>query len=1426
MNYQAARCLLIVALFLLSTGAPTPAQVTNRAPISGKVIYKTSKKPVDDAAITSTEIKEGAVKNAAGPADRSDGNGLFTLEQAPVGVRISIAVTKFNETTGEVFRGQTKAEAKLPPKKSSPAPDPVEVSLQAQTGKLRPSESSMIVVLTAFRIPFQVDAAKAVQSDEKKTVSGVIKADDQKQPGKVRITLVNLKTGAVVYDELIGLVHQEPQSNTARKNDFEIKLTQLGYYNLAILAENYEPVNYLIVKNSPQLLYVFNNSGLRFSDASKLFVMLMPVAASELAEEQEQLIETDVATRHASFGPRLMQTLPVEGTRSFDTFALLVPGVLPPPQSLGTNGPGVSPGVGTQGQFAVNGLRSRENNFNVDGSDNNDEDIGVRRQGFVFLVPQSIESVQEFQILTALPDARFGRNAGGQVNALTQTGKVNLHGSVYGFFTDSRLNGRDFFNRADHATAANVPLRRQSDNAPVLLDGQPLVPRPPSVREVPLTRVQAGLTIGGPLEMLQRTYFFGSLEEQVMRGRKKSHFAVPTVRQRGLFDSGDTGLLSVIGVGNPPLFPASIPGDAIFSLFPFPNNARGPYGENTYTTDLPADGHGTRFSVKLDHQFHRDKHERKGNWLRALFTTYGDQVTGRYNFTDDRSTLPVTGGALFSALRPKVRTQNVAFFLNRTLSGTMSDVVRFSFGRTRLFFGEVRDPALVPSDFFPTTPFLLNAPLLLNVTAPNVNGTLNSPRYLSAASSSGAGIMTSLGYSSFETTEQITGPLGQIIIPGFSPLGVDTEHFPQERANNTFQFADTVTYLRGKQVITFGVDVRKVQINSTLERNFRPRAVFNGLPANLIPGAIGFMQADGTPLPTNLLTGLTNAAAGVPTGFFQTLAAVPNPSIGIRFTQVNVFAQQTRNVFSHRFRVTLGLRYELNTVPDTVGQLLENAFDPQLLRDQAQSALQFCSPAVRCNDLIPALTAAFPADFKVSFGADRNDLDARLGAAWQAKNGRSVLRGGFGYYDGQYPGIVLDQSRNAFSAFLPLNLANFALTSKIDSSYLFNLANPNVQQFTFSPITPGTLNTFPGLKPNSVPSTNPITLLTSRLAGAILGLDLVLPQRALKTPYAMHYGLTLEHQFKSDYLVSIAYVGTRGVKLLRVSNPDRGLNNSSIGGLKLLASKTPGLPFPIANGVMSPPQSTIISQSFAIARTLFESSAQSTYNSLQLELRKRYSRGRQFGSAFTYSHAIDDVSDFFDMAGAFALPQNSLQRSERADANFDVRLRSVTYFVLGIPTFLRAGLLLRDWEVSGVVTAQSGQPYTVNSAVDVNHDGNLTDRLNTTDGLLRTGGHGPVQLRLAPGVNPSSLLAAAGFDGAIGRNTFRAPGMFTIDVAFIRDVPIQDNLHLKFRVELFNLLNSANYGIPVRILEAPGFGTSTNTTAPARTLQFAMKFQF
>jgi hypothetical protein len=172
----------------------------------------------------------------------------------------------------------------------------------------------------------------------------------------------------------------------------------------------------------------------------------------------------------------------------------------------------------------------------------------------------------------------------------------------------------------------------------------------------------------------------------------------------------------------------------------------------------------------------------------------------------------------------------------------------------------------------------------------------------------------------------------------------------------------------------------------------------------------------------------------------------------------------------------------------------------------------------------------------------------------------------------------------------------------------------------------------------------------------------------------------------------------------------------------------------------------------------------------------------------------------------------------------------VTYFIRDFPKdlFFSGPARLGGWQLAGIMTAQTGQPFTVNSAFDINRDGNLTDRLDNTAGLLQgsVAGDRSVQLSLAPGMNPLTLLAAAGRDGAVGRNTFRAPSQFSFDLAITKFYNFNDRVRFHARTEIFNLFNRTNFGIPVRILESPAFGKSTYTTTPPRTIQFVFKLLF
>ena len=1233
-----------------------------------------------------------------------------------------------------------------------------------------------MLFLALFALPFEVFAQDTVTG----AFEGVV-SDSQ--------------TGAALKSALVEITNQQTGLTITLRTDFRGRFYQglltPGIYRIRVSAPSYETREVL-----QRLKITYTGEVVPVPVAldpapavPPAVVVPTPVPAHEDTEIRASIIATD-ARRSGSFGEEQVSTLPLGAmtfARTFDELALLLPGVLPPPQTLGNvAGPGVGPGVGSAGQFSVNGLRSRANNFTVDGSDNNDEDIGVRRQGFVALVPQPIESVQEYQVITLLAPAQFGRNVGGQINAVSKSGGNETHGTLYSTFNSSQLNARNFFD----TTFGNSTGALRAGGKPVLRNGKPLTVTNESGGEDSFTFTQGGLVIGGPLTLAspvrnRGAFYFISAEGQITNARKEASFAVPRVEERGLFGSGATGLSNDPFTGAPLVaFPTTVSADAVFSLFPFPNNPNGIYGANTLTQSLPAGGQSKNVSGKVDGNF--------------MIGKRAQSITSRYNFTDDWRDIPVVGGAIFSTIRPNIRTQNWSNFFNSEINApddmAIFNQVRASYGRTRLLFEENRDtqflrPSRLANSLRPDERrFLLNAPLFANDTIPGSTAVL---------------------YDSFFTfgTEDILGPVGQITIAGFSPVGVDVFNFPQERINNTYQLADNLTLRRGTHGFTFGADFRRTELHSDLPRNARPLLVFNGTPgAQRLPN--GGAQLTGFLKPIDL------TAASAPSGILQVVQSSSESRIDLRYYQYNYFAQDDWRVRPN-FTLSLGLRYEYNTPVSETRRRIERTFnDPSL-------------------SLVPGL-GNFLGGRQTIYDPDRNNLAPRVGFAYSTHlfggNRASVLRGGYGIFYDQAIGAVVSQSRNVFPNFLTMNLAGGRPTQ---SGVGFNITDPTRPFFPctdstgtrFLPIVqPGTLNTLNPAVPLSC-----LVAINSSFPG---GFGFTLPERKLEMPMAHHYSVTWEQELNADNVLALAYVGTMGRQLLRLTTPNLGPNAFLIPTLVNVVSFQPNVSG-LALGPGQLPSATGTTGGRPVDRAgsvaIYESSATSRFDSLQLQLRGRFRRYTQYQISYTFSKATDDVSDIFDLAGAPALPQNSFTfAGERGPANFDVRHRLAYSFVAALPAFKNRSRAFRaffgNFLLSGTGSLSTGQPFTVNSIFDVNLDGNLTDRLDNLDGLVITGDRQqPLRLTTA---DPTTLLASIGQDGRIGRNTFRAGNVIELDLSISKEFLSSAGHRLILRADIFNFMNRANFGVPVRWLGAASFGQATETVTPGRRLQLAIKYSF
>ena len=561
------------------------------------------------------------------------------------------------------------------------------------------------------------------------------------------------------------------------------------------------------------------------------------------------------------------------------------------------------------------------------------------------------------------------------------------------------------------------------------------------------------------------------------------------------------------------------------------------------------------------------------------------------------------------------------------------------------------------------------------------------------------------------------------------------------------------------------------------------------------------------------------AAASAASGFFQTLTTGSDSGINLRFYQLDFFAQDEWRARPN-LSLSAGLRYEYNTPPRETSRRIESTFnDPALA-------------------LVPGLSNFINGRTRI-FDPDRNNFSPRLGLAYSPRlfgpRGSTVLRAGYGHYTDQIPGAVVSQSRSVFPNFLTVNTAGGLgnLFSPLVPLSLLNPSDPNLGL-----VLPGTLNL---LDPSDTLAAHLARInLLARAAGLLpgaSGVEFTLPSRRLAMPGAHHYSLSFEQRLGADAIVSVSYVGTQGHNLLRFTTPNLGPNavslidNFDVG----LDVNDPAAFQPLFFGVAVAPGTRAGGLNFTGGRPVpffggvrrFETRARSRYDAAQLELRGRMRERLRYQLSYTFGKALDDVSDVFDLAGASALPQDSLSfAGEYGPANYDVRHLVAFDAVYDLPRFRQraARLLFGGLRLASTGHFRTGQPFTVNSIFDVNLDGNLTDRLDTTEGLVVTGDR--LQPLLLTTNDLASLLAPVGEDGHVARNTFRAGSVFELNLAVAKIFLFSEGRALLVRTEVFNLTDRANFGVPVRFLEAPAFGRATSTITPARRIQFYLRYSF
>jgi len=328
----------------------------------------------------------------------------------------------------------------------------------------------------------------------------------------------------------------------------------------------------------------------------------------------------------------------------------------------------------------------------------------------------------------------------------------------------------------------------------------------------------------------------------------------------------------------------------------------------------------------------------------------------------------------------------------------------------------------------------------------------------------------------------------------------------------------------------------------------------------------------------------------------------------------------------------------------------------------------------------------------------------------------------------------------------------------------------------------------------------------------------------LKNPVMMHYNLMIEREIFPDTVVRVGYAGSRGTHLNRTleGNPTQ-----------FQIQPDGRLFFPPGVGRINP-------NFFSIQLRSYD--ANSFYNALLLNLTRQLSKGLRFQAAYTFGKSIDDATSInvSDAANANISVQNPFNRSaDRGLSNHDVRHNLTFNYTYDLPfgrdRAFGSGLtgfgrrLASGWQMNGIVTVSSGNPFTVNVTGNYSRSLAGADRPN-----LRPGMRAEDIVRGGPDkyFDPAAFeLQPAGFFGNVGRNTLIGPGLATVDASLVKDTAITEKTSLQFRAEFFNLLNHPNFATPLRNVLSPAgiiptAGKITRTVTTSRQIQFGAKLTF
>jgi Carboxypeptidase regulatory-like domain len=1224
--------------------------------------------------------------------------------------------------------------------------------------------------------------------------------------------IVQDPTGAVVPGAQVTLLNTDQgitlNSTTNGSGEYTFSPVRIGHYSVAVTAPGFS-------RTDQENLTVALDQHLQVN------IQLKPGATSETV--QVTSAPPELQTEESSVGQTVsgqsVNNLPLNG-RNFTFLAQLGAGVNTP--QADTRGNAAS------GAFTANGLRPSQNNYLLDGIDNNSNAVDFLN-GTNFVVLPPVDAIAEFKVQTADFSAQLGRSAGAVMNATIKSGTNSLHGAAWEFFRNDKLDAADWFEDFNQ------------------------------IKKGELRQNQFGVTAGGPV-IKNKIFFFGDYEGlRRVAGNTQSGIGVPTAVER---NSGYTNLQDVITGQGPGS--TSTRTDAVGRFIPIgtildPATTRpvtagsvdpvsGRTATNTgYVRDPFSATCGPAtlsFSVAACPDINMLPAARLDANAIKLLNLYPPPTNNQYSSN-------------FASNPNLVETRN-AFDTRIDFDITQKDQVFFR-------FSYVDDPQLIPGPFGGVADgggfqegdqtaksdqsalawTHVFTPSVVNVARAGYNH-LHTTRFGPVGSQ--PGIPAQYGIQGIPQQSE-NGGLPSMEISGLNTLGSNA-FLPSDEVSDTIQITDDFTKIWGKHSFKMGIEFQNVKFSTLQPAYSRGDFEFNSDEFTDVVGVgsgnTGRAQFLLDPIATTVPGGVS---------FVGGPSQVQASNISKTYDEKKYFATYFQDDWkiTPRLTLNLGLRYDFfgpinetnggqaNFVPsgppnNTPEYLIpasgkdNRSLSPSFLTLLAKDGITLVSTSKYGNGLVQT---------------QKTNFAPRVGLAFQLDD-KTVLRGGFGMFYNSFEN----------QGYGPNIGENYPFV------YNFNYQQQNLGIPYVTPISAG--SPYAGCATSGPGGTATLNSGLSCIQFTPIdvnaqGLNLQGLQFAYNTPLTISVNATYQRAITRSMTAQISYVLTEG------SHLQTGVGTNQVTQILPQAHSTSDT-FP-NNEVPFP--------DFGHGSSYHQTVGRSNYNGLQTRLEKQFSDGLQFLAAYTWSKTISDAGDLLNggSTNGYRAPDvPGLGPSfDRGLADFDIRnvFHISGYYELPVgkdKKFMAnsgklANAVVGGWAANTIASIQGGQPISLSCPSSTTNGTNCTD-LNVPGQSQKLGFHKDVNNRLSWFGNPAAFnqpcllglnglpetntpsgcvpLTGAGLLGGYPTTT-RGPGLARFDFSAFKNIPISERFSMQFRAEFFNILNHPTFNAPNfggnGVTSISGSNNFTNSNfgeigstrfAPydSRQIQFALKLYY